>query len=60
MEYLQSKFFDIEQVETQKQKVKIPHVEGIIVDKNHKISEDIKFGCQLAKDSEAWYRYFGL
>lgn len=60
MEYLPSKFFDVEDITNEIKKVEIPHVDGIIVDENHTISEDTKFGCQLAKDSEAWYRYFGL
>jgi len=60
MEYLPSKFFDVEDIKAEIQKTEIPHIEGIIVDENHKISEDTKFGYELAKDSAAWYRYFGL
>jgi len=60
MEYLPSKFFDVEDIKSEIKKVKIQHVEGIIVDENHKISEDARFGSELAKDSAAWYRYFGL
>jgi hypothetical protein len=60
MDYLPSKFFDVEDISDKIKKVEIPHIEGIIVDENHKISEDTKFGYELSKDSAAWYRYFGL
>jgi hypothetical protein len=60
MEHLPSKFFDIEDISDKIKQVEIPHVEGIIVDENHKISENARMGCQLAKDSAAWYKYFGL
>jgi hypothetical protein len=60
MEYLPSKFFDVEDITNEIKKVEIPHIEGIIVDENHKISEDAKFGVNLAKDSATWYRYFGM
>ena len=60
MEYLPSKFFDVEDIAKEIKEVEIPHIDGITVDENHKLSEDAKFGNKLAKDSAAWYRYFGL
>ena len=32
----------------------------IIVDPNFKLSEDAKFGHELAKNTTEWYRYFKL
>ena len=32
----------------------------IIVDDNHQLSEDAKFGHELSKDDRAWKRYFGV
>jgi hypothetical protein len=60
MESLPNKFFDLKEIETEIKNTEIPHIDGIIVDENHKISEDARMGCQLSKDSAAWYRYFGL
>lgn len=60
MESLPNKFFDLKEIETEIKKVEIPHIDGIVVDENHKIPEDAKFGYELSKDSAAWYRYFGL
>jgi hypothetical protein len=33
-------------------------VDEIIVDPNFELSEDTKFGQQLAKNPAEWYRYF--
>jgi len=33
-------------------------VEEIIVDPNFQLSEDAKFGHELAKNQAEWYRYF--
>ena len=33
-------------------------VDEIIVDENFQLSEDAKFGHELAKNSAEWYRYF--
>lgn len=33
-------------------------VDEIIVDPNFELSEDSKFGYQLAKNPAEWYRYF--
>lgn len=33
---------------------------GIIVDVNHKLSEDARMGNKLAQSTKLWYEYFGL
>jgi hypothetical protein len=33
-------------------------IEGIVVDENHQLSEDAKFGHELAKNPIKWYQYF--
>ena len=33
-------------------------IEGIVVDENHQLSEDAKFGHELAKYTIKWYQYF--
>ncbi len=33
-------------------------IEGIVVDENHQLSEDAKFGKELAKNPIKWYQYF--
>jgi hypothetical protein len=33
-------------------------VDEIILDENHQLSEDAKFGHELAKNPAEWYRYF--
>jgi hypothetical protein len=61
MEFFQTKQkTELELLEAQIKSAEIPHVEGIIVDENHKISEDAKWGHTLSKDKIAWYKYFGL
>jgi hypothetical protein len=35
-------------------------IEGIILDENHKLSDDAKFGAELAKDKNKWNNYFGI
>jgi hypothetical protein len=60
MEYLPSKFFDVEDIAKEIKEVEIPHIDGIIVDENHKLSEDAKFGIQLAKNPAEWNRFFGV
>jgi len=35
-------------------------IEGIIVDENHQLSEDAKFGNKLAQDTTKWNKYFGI
>ena len=61
MEFFQSKQkTELEILEAQIKLAEIPHIEGIIVDENHKLSKDAIFGNELAKDKSAWYKYFGL
>jgi hypothetical protein len=61
MEFFQTKQkTELELLEAQIKLAEIPHIEGIIVDDNHKISEDAKWGHNLSKDKSAWYKYFGL
>ena len=61
MEFFQTKQkTELELLESQIKSAEIPHIEGIIVDENHKISEDAKWGHELAKDKAAWYKYFGI
>jgi len=44
---------------TESKKVNAPQfVEGIVVDENHQLSEDAKFGHELAKNPIKWYEYF--
>lgn len=59
-DYLRNRFFDLDEIKDEIAKTEIPHIEGIIVDENHQLSEDAKFGSKLAKDSAAWYKYFGV
>lgn len=61
MEFFQTKQkTGLELLEDEIKSAEIPHIEGIIVDENHKLSEDAKWGYELAKDKAAWYKYFGL
>ena len=60
MEYLPSKFFDVEDIKDEIAKTEIPHIDGIIVDENHQLSENAKWGCELAKHPAEWNRFFGI
>jgi hypothetical protein len=61
MEFFQTKpKTELELLEAQIKLAEIPHIEGIIVDDNHKISEDAKWGHELSKDKIKWYKYFGM
>jgi len=61
MESLLNKFLEFEQLEEEIKNIPPPEfVEGIVIDENHQLSEDAKFGNELAKDKIAWYKYFGI
>lgn len=59
-DYLRNRFFDLDEIKEEIAKTEIPHIEGIIVDENHQLSENARMGCQLAKDSVAWNKFFGV
>jgi hypothetical protein len=60
MEFMPNKFFDLEEIKDEIAKTEIPHIEGIIVDENHQLSENAKFGIELAKNPSEWNRFFGI
>ena len=41
-------------------KTKQPIESGIYVDPNFELSDDAKFGAELAKDKNKWNNYFGI
>jgi len=61
MESLHNKFLEFEKLEEAIQNVTPPElVNGIIVDENHQLSDDAKFGYELSKNKIKWYEYFGI
>lgn len=62
MEFLSNKFTEFfgEEKKEQTQTHSPQFVEGIVIDENLQLSEDAKFGNQLAKNTSEWNRYFGI
>ena len=61
MESLHNKFLDFEKLEEEIKNVQPPEfIDGIIVDENHQLSDDAKFGYELSKNTAKWYQYFGI
>jgi hypothetical protein len=52
---------ELDKLQNQIKQVAPPEfIEGIIIDENHQLSDDAKFGLELAKDKNKWYEYFGI
>jgi hypothetical protein len=62
MESLNKKLEDFfgNEIQEVKQTASPQFVEGIVIDENHQLSEDAKFGNELAKNPSEWNRYFGI
>ena len=53
---------ELDKLQTQIKQTQIPaeHIEGIIIDENHQLTEDARMGNKLAQSRKEWYEYFGM
>jgi hypothetical protein len=53
---------ELDKLQTQIKETQLPLEDGsgIIVDVNHKLSEDARMGNKLAQSRKEWYEYFGM